>query len=209
MRLLFRSRLVVLDTEATGIFGRDPWAEVIELGAVCLDVDGFEIGAFSRLVKPAVLDSRADGALAVNKIRAADLERQPGADVVAEHFLRWLRDVGAVGVTAFVAPFDRAGLDRMGLRFLSWDRCVMQAAMLPMREAGKTTIRRRFSVATGAEEEREGCSLAACAAHFGIEAVGEPHRALTDARTAAGVLCAVRRRELERLDSPDGFSGVA
>lgn len=174
---IFSQPLVVLDTETTGIFGRDEWAQVIELGAVALDEEGVEVGRFASFVQPTVLDERANEALAVNHITPAMLEGAPDALMVGLRFVQFMGQYGARFVTAYNVAFDKQGAEQMGME-LQWASCVMERAKADMR------VSRWLKLAKAAE-------------HYGVPVVGEAHRAETDARTAAGVAVAIRRKEVE------------
>lgn len=184
-------RLAILDTETTGIFGRDPWAEVIELAAVVLDtVTGADVhdAPFQSLVRPMdPHDPRSDEARAINKISVDDMLTAPSLIHVSADFLDWLYANEVDAVTSFNVAFDRAGLEKMRLRFLRWDECIMLAAMPAMAAAGNLRERRWFDVSTGVESIVPSLSLATCVSHYGIALDGDPHRALTDARAAADV----------------------
>lgn len=163
---IFLSRLCIVDTETTGFQNAD-WSRVIELGAVILDNDGSELAAYESLVLPDILDERANGALAVNRIDI-DHIRANGKEpvVVVEEFRAFLANHNCKFVTAYNVDFDRKMLDRMGLGGLKWANCIM----------------RKFKEINGGRGR-----LADAAARFGVVVEGEAHRALTDARTAAGV----------------------
>ena len=90
-------------------------------------------------------------------------------------FGKWVREMGTPFITAYNVPFDRAMLDRgryaEGLR---WCTCIQKAS----RDYLGVSLR-----------------LGGVAERFGV-AVAEPaHRALSDARTAARVMVALRRAE--------------
>lgn len=173
---LFSQPLIVLDTETTGIFGRDEWAEVIELGAVALDTDGREVGRFAEFVKPTVLDERAADALAVNHITPDMLAGADDAMAVGLRFIRFMTEHDCRYVTAYNVAFDKQGAEKMGLD-LQWASCIMERAKADMNVS-------------------RWLKLVVAAAHYGVPVVGEAHRAETDARTAAGVACAIRRKEV-------------
>lgn len=176
---LFSQPLIVLDTESTGLFGKHPWAEVIELGAVALDCEGNEIGRFASFVKPTVLDERADKALEINQITPAMLADAPDALFVGLRFVQFMAEHEARFVTAFNIAFDKQGMEKMGFEDLRWASCVMLKAMADMR------ISRWPKLSVAAE-------------HYGVPVIGEAHRAETDARTAAGVAVAIKRGEVAR-----------
>lgn len=173
---LFSQPLIVLDTETTGIFGRDPWAEPIELGAVALNEGGEEVGRFAEFIKPNVLDERAAEALAINHITPDMLTDADEALAVGLRFIRFMGEHDCRFVTAYHVAFDRQGAEKMGLE-LQWANCIMERAKADMR------VSRWLKLVKAAE-------------HYGVPVVGEAHRAETDARTAAGVACAIRRKEV-------------
>lgn len=175
---LFSQPLIVLDTETTGIFGRDEWAEVIELGAVALDEEGREVGRFAEFVKPNVLDERAAPALEVNHITPDMLTRADDAMMVGLRFIRFMAAHDARFVTAYNVAFDRAGCEKMGLD-IKWASCIMERAKADMG------VTRWLKLVKAAE-------------HYGVPVVGEAHRAETDARTAAGVAVAIQRADHAR-----------
>jgi DNA polymerase III epsilon subunit-like protein len=165
---MFKSPIVVIDTETTGFLGHD-WARVIELGAVLIDTDGQEVGCFESLVRPDILDERAAGALAVNHIDPASLADAPTTAEVTALFREWCGDNWT---TAYNVGFDRSFIERMGIYDLRWATCIMLRS--------KQVLGRQMK-------------LSAVAEHFQVPVIGDAHRALTDARTAAGVMVAIKR----------------
>ena len=194
---LFRSPLLVLDFETTGFPGHD-WARAIELGAVLLNERGDECATFGCLIRPDILDERADGALAINHIARADLEAADPTEAIAARFHDWyalLPDPNAPAVrppyvTSFNVDFDRVFAERMGLQLRGWASCVMLRASDIMGAAGELP------------RSRDGRGyrwpkLSHAAQFFGVTVDGEPHRAVTDARTAARIAVAIQRRCFE------------
>lgn len=166
--------VAVVDTETTGL-PHHPWAEVIELAAVALDAGGAEVATFSTFVSPVVLDERAAPALRVNGLQPSDLHGAPGAQVVAADFRAWLAGLGGPSLTSYNVAFDCGMLQRMGLGDeVVWRACLMHEAHAAMGSG------------------RRG-NLAAAAAHFGVVSCQPAHRALSDARTAAGIYRALHR----------------
>ena len=112
---LFLDPIVVLDTETTGLHQT---AEVIEIGAVCLDEWGRIRSRFSALIQPKKLDRKAMAALAINHIPLSELKSAPRAEEVSKRFSKWLAAIptqdGPVLCTAFNAAFDRRMLNRLG-----------------------------------------------------------------------------------------------
>ena len=177
---LFKSPIIVVDTETTGFPGSE-WSEVVEIGAVLVDRNGVERDTFECLIQPVVLDRRIDAALAINHLTREILADMglPAEDARAL-FRQWLCEKKTPFITAYNVPFDRAMLDRgryaEGLR---WCTCIQKAS----RDYLGVSLR-----------------LGGVAERFGV-AVAEPaHRALSDARTAARVMVALRRTELEEVD---------
>lgn len=184
---LFRSQLIVLDTETTGFPGQD-WAGVCELGAVLLDEEGNEVSTFSSLCRPPVLDERAANALSINHITMEELLAAPPSDVVAEDFRNFADDLYC---TAFNVGFDRPMMERMGVKppwIKGWATCIMLRATKVMGEAG--------ALPKWPNGTPKWAKLEEAAAYFGVPVVGDAHRALTDARTAAGVAISIRRAGL-------------
>lgn len=176
--MLFKTPLCILDTETTGL-DFATYAQTIELAAVILNCDGTEAAHFQSLVKPTILDERANPALAVNKIDAATLQTAPDATTVACLFVKWLFDHDTRYLTAYNVKFDRAALEQLGITFaddetLKWASCIMETAKAHMKLARSP-------------------KLAAAALHYGVTVEGEAHRALTDARTAAKVAVAIQK----------------
>lgn len=185
--------IIILDTETTGIYPRDEWAEVVELAAVMLDSGLTEVSHFTSLVKPKVLDERCDGALAVNHITREMLADAPGARDVAVAFAAWAKPWRdrVKAVQSYNIDFDRPMVERMGLRGVPWGECVMKGAMEPMAEAGllkKKTYPKEHEGITGVYLFPK---LSMCCEHFEVKVDGDAHRALTDARAAAKVWAAV------------------
>jgi len=192
---LFNGPIVVLDLETTGWFSEKPdkdWARVVEIGAVMLDATGQEISAFSSLICPDVLDERAAPALEINGITPAMLRSAPRAMAVAYTFRHWLSlpDLGAfTPVTSYNTKFDRRFFERLdgdGAHLVEWAPCVMVAAHTAMTQAGEVIVDR-------AGRKTQHVSLKRACGHFKVKPA-QAHRALDDARAAAQVLVALRRR---------------
>jgi DNA polymerase III epsilon subunit-like protein len=191
---LFKSPLLVLDYETTG-FPRDSWSRPIELGAVLFNEQGEEIGEFGSLMKPDILDERADGALRVNNIAREELMTARTIAEVAELFHGWygllpdpMADVHRPPyVTSFNVEFDAHFARLMGLQVRGWASCVMLKASDIMGKAGEL------------EPNRYGNGyrwpkLSHAATFFGVTVEGEAHRAVTDARTAGRIAVEIARR---------------
>ena len=175
--ILFDAFTVVIDTETTGFPGQD-WARVVELGVVLLDPYGHEVACMSTLVRPDILDERADQALAVNGVTRAMLEHAPpesGAKALFEALLNRAR--GPIIVTAFNVAFDAPMMARTGIRctsdepayvashgpgpWWSWGHCIMLAAHDHMRARGVTIADRKG-------RKKNSVSLADACTHFGV-----------------------------------------
>jgi DNA polymerase III epsilon subunit-like protein len=189
--ILFRSPIIVVDTETTGFPGQ-PWAHVIELGAIHLDEEGNEVGTFEALVNPPVFDERADKALEINKIPREAVLVARRTELVLADYATWH---GARFATSYNVAFDRPMVERMGFQ-VRWASCVMLRAMAVMGPAN--VLRPADPTHPRYERGRPWLwpSLASAAEFFQVQVEGEPHRALTDARTAARVAIEIRRREL-------------
>ncbi|MCB9763214.1 MAG: 3'-5' exonuclease [Alphaproteobacteria bacterium] len=186
---LFKGQhLVVLDTETTG-FPAQRWARVIEVGAVLLAPDGAEVDTFEALVLPDILDERAHAAAGIHGItnetlRAEGVPQDEVCAALRETLAAW----GDPYLTAFNVGFDRPMLLRMGIGRRRWARCIMQRASAVMGKAGALKPR--------SQGGWRWPSLARAVDFFGVEVDGPAHRALTDARMAAGVARAIREREV-------------
>lgn len=155
----------VIDTETTGTPG-DSWARVVEIGAVAFVDGGFEIGTFSSLMCPLILDERANRSLARNGIEFEAVAAAPTESSVREKFSLWMQNYSIQRVYAYNQVFDQTMLERSGF-YLPWCGCIMQSVR---RIVGKTV------------------SLRAAAERFGVPYPDPAHRALVDARCAAEVL---------------------
>lgn len=192
---LFEAPIVVLDTETTGLLA-DDWAAIVEIGAVCLDVDGQEIDTFQILVCPDILDERANNAFTVNKISAHDITTSGIPTVEARHqFENWLAGHGLPLLAAYGRDFDRGMLERMGFGLceesLWWLPCIMQAAKAEMVANGQTPwLGRRWPFPRLTTET---------APFFGVVPTTPAHRALSDAQTAAAVVVEMKRRAAGRI----------
>lgn len=165
---LFPAPLVVVDFETTG-FQHHDWAQPIEIGAVLLDTDGSEIGSFESLIFQ-VIDDRAYPALEINGIKPVDIVdfgKLPGE--VAMSFSQWLQGRWC---TSYNIDFDSVFMTRLGVD-VRWVSCVMKKA--------QADIGRRTSLANAAK-------------HYGVEFTSTAHRALADARVAAGIAVAIKRK---------------
>ncbi len=227
---LFPTHFVCLDTESSG-FLKFPWANVIELAGVLLDVDGEIVDEMQTLVRPpdplpstgrAALE--VDKALAISGIRRAELETAPSVLSVHAMWSEWLDEHEVRWVSAYNVSFDKPMCeDRLGLRKMQWAPCIMERAMEIMGPAGALDpsdpshyyydparpwlfppLTRKLRVdkagqpildADGNQQWKTGA-----ADFFGVPYSNQDHRALNDARLAAGVVCAIRRKQLAALE---------
>lgn len=185
---LFRTPLVVLDTETTG-FESDPEASVWDIGAVLLDVDGAEVAHFEAMGCPLVLHERMDEALAIGGMTREQLaEHPPIADAIAA-LHGWLAEMPAEAkLTAFNIGFDEPMLARAG--FVTdrvWAPCVMTACKPIMGDAGCLPWYRKYN-------DWKMPKLSEAATFFKVEQQLPAHRALADARTAGLIAVALVRR---------------
>lgn len=182
---LFQHNVVVLDTETNGLLDA-PWAGIVEIGAVLLDVDGHQIDCWQMLVIPEVLDGRCAEAFAINGLTASEIEAEGVQPMVALRlFNAWLKDKGRPWLAAYGLDFDRGMLARMGLRGHQWMPCIQATAKEAMEAVGQRPwLGRRWPHPRLTE-----------AAHFyGVVPEEPSHRALSDAATAAKVLVEIRHR---------------
>ena len=175
---LFRTPIVVLDTETTG-FPTDPEASIWDIGAVLLDVDGVEVAHFEAMGCPPVLHERMDEALAIGGMTREQLSGHPPiADAVAA-LHAWLAKLPAEAkLTAFNIAFDQPMLLRAGFASSrAWAPCVMEACKPIMGDAGCLPWYRKYN-------DWKMPRLSEAATFFKVEQQLPAHRALADARTA-------------------------
>ena len=159
-----------LDTETTGL-PRDPWARVIEIGAIAVAEGGLEVDSFSSLICPDILDHRADRALEYCGLDYERVANAPTVGYVRERFLAWMNSRCIERVFAYNQIFDQTMLERSEF-YLPWAGCIMSMAR---QRSGKPNL-----------------TLSAACEHFYVP-IETKHRALSDARMAAGVLHAINR----------------
>lgn len=186
--------LAVLDAETTGLQHQEH-SEIIEIGIVVLNApDALDGQTLSSLICPRVLDARADRALAVNRITPAELRTAPCLEVVLPVVVDGLRQLGARQLAAYGNFFDQVMWER-SLRACrvpvgptpEWGPCIMETAGRRMKAEGYVWPERRHSAWPSLERAAEWAGVARA----------EPaHRALSDARVAAGVV-----RKLEEVGS--------
>lgn len=187
---LFRRPLVIVDTETTGLL-RSPWARPIEIAVVIVDVYGQEARSWSSLVHEANVPAEADHALKINGITREEIASAPPRETALSAFLSWAGGEAPGPATSFNRPFDQGMLDRLAWP-LSWStQCVMLRACETMSADPNCTIRRMKN------GRIKWPTLGEAAAYFGVPQNQPAHRALADARTAAGVAVAISRKKLE------------
>lgn len=190
---LLRQPLLVLDVETSGL-PRHSWAQPIELALVAVNEDGSERAHFASLIRPDKLPPEAEVALAVNHLTREEVLAAPTFDDVDRALAHWCveHQVGKWFVTSFNTGFDgpmvaRLWPDTWGLPGL-WAPCIMLAAHRIMdRDAAYTGHRWENG-------ELKWPKLEEAAAYLGVEVREPQHRALGDARTAAGIVRAIARR---------------
>jgi DNA polymerase III epsilon subunit-like protein len=174
--------LAILDTETTG-FPKDDWARVIEIGVILLR-KGEVVDFYTSLVRPDILDYRADKALEINQISVSEIKSARSTSEVAADFLAWCKWHDSPTFTSYNVAFDRPMMERMGVQ-LNWGECLMERAMAVMGPAGKLKSRKG-----------SWCwpSLTQAAEFFKIPPEGkewQAHRALADACTATRIAIAL------------------
>lgn len=180
---LFAEPLIVLDTETTGVHKE---AEVIELGAVCLDEWGRLRSSFSALIAPSspdiFQDWRVKKALSVSNIEIDDLLQAPSLEEVRTAFQAWIDKVPAQKKTclAFNAKFDKKRLEEAGLH-LNWGKCILEMSKEIMNDKGHVVVDKNG--------RKKQPSLKDSCAFFGVVYPENAHRALEDAIATAQVAC--------------------
>lgn len=185
---MFSGSFIALDTETTG-FPSHPWSRVIELGAVVIDCEGNIADEFSRLIRPDVIDSRADGALAINHITREEVDAADDTATVIADFASW---ADGRYVTAYNVDFDRPMMERASFRG-RWASCIMLRSMAIMGPAGVLRPASPSQPRYRADRPWLWPSLAAAGDYFGVPPCEPAHRALSDAKRAAGVAVAMQR----------------
>lgn len=188
---LLSSRLVVLDTETTGL-PRDRSSRVWELAAVLLDEDGVEVASFESVMLPDPFpdDREVREALKIGGVDRAMIESAPPAVKEIARFVDWLPV--DVPVTAFNIGFDRELLSRSGMPRLRWTTCIMMAAHRDMSLDPECPLHQWDS------GEYKWPRLDEAAAYYGVAQQEPAHRAMADVRTSVGVLLELQRRALAR-----------
>lgn len=167
----------VVDVETTGLPNQE-WARVVEIGAVVLDPhkDYAEVAAFESCVNWSEEALRGYPRNERQRVPLQDIRVAPGADEVYGDFAQWCAKHRVTEVFSYNRAFDETMLARSGF-VLPWTGCIMRMARAAMPPRKKDP------------------PLAEAAAHFGIvTGVEEHHRALPDARLAAQVFAAIRRK---------------
>ncbi len=192
--------LLVLDTETTGL-PKDPWAHVVDLGAVLLTYKGEVVDTFEAMTCPPVLDARADVALKINNLTHAEVLAAPPHEVVVERFMIWMAHHGMPFVTSFNVDFDREMVERMGPRManMPWAPCIMKTSMAFMGPAGKLRDAHPRHPRFNPKIPWLFPKLVHAAEFFEVPVCGPAHRALPDAQTAAGIWNAIRARALQQI----------
>lgn len=178
--------IILIDTETTGL-PRDPWARVVELAAIALTDEGRELAAFETLIRQEC-PAAAYQALRVNNLTREQIAAAPSVAEVRERWIEWLSPFSGVALmTSFNVEFDRTMLrrDRLAPKDDRWGPCVMLESMAAM-EAAEALEWMEW------KQAYKWPKLAEAAAFFKVPVIGDAHRALTDARTAAGIWRALR-----------------
>lgn len=164
---------LVIDTETTGL-PNAAWARVVEIAAVLIDAEGAEVGTFSSLMCPDILDDRADRALSYCGITRNEVAEAPPLEQVRADFFRWVHEAQPAEVWAYNRVFDETMLSRSGFE-LAWTGCIMRWARTRMPYRMKDP------------------SLRDAALYFTGQEPQTWHRAMADAKAAAQVLAALTR----------------
>jgi len=168
----FTGNIVILDTETTG-FTKD--ARVIEIGAIAICYDGFDItfDTFETLINPGFnLDAKI---VEITGITDSELENAP-SDEKYSHFITWLNQIKPNRIIAHNASFDKRMLEYNLHRtdnqytFPEWV-CTVQLSKRHLKNV-------------------KNDKLATLAEYFQF-VNQQQHRALSDAETAAYVFCKI------------------
>jgi DNA polymerase III epsilon subunit-like protein len=192
MSALFRTPLIVIDTETTGLL-KDSQATPWEIAAVALDEHGQEVDTISILGRPDPWDEAMRPIVALGGIDPDEvLAAPPLADQLPELF-GWLNRHldGGARLTAFNSDFDAPMLCRCGVELLGreWAPCIMEAAKKAMGRAGALPWFRKYN-------DWKMPKLSEAAGFYDVPQQEPAHRALADARTAGLIAVAMQRRAL-------------
>lgn len=180
---LFTEPLIVLDTETTGFHQE---AEVIELGAVCIDEWGRQRSSFSALIAPSseeiFQDWRVKKALSVSNIEINELLEAPHLEAVRISFQNWLEKIPSQRKTclAFNVKFDKKRLEEAGFH-LSWGKCILEMSKEVMNAKGHIVVDKNGN--------KKQPSLKDACQFFGVTYPENAHRALEDAIATAQIAC--------------------
>lgn len=148
------------DVETTGI---EPGSRMIELAAVSFDETGAVRGTFQRLCNPGM--PLPPDITAINGITPDMLQDAPHAVTVLDEFFAWLpADLVCV---AHNAPYD-CGV-------IAWDAARVGLTIPPGIRVMDTLALARSIAATKKND------LQVLVEHYGIDRIGEAHRAMSDA----------------------------
>lgn len=192
MSALFRTPLIVIDTETTGLLS-DAQATPWEIAAVALDEQGQEMDTLALIGRP---DPWREDMRRIVALGGIDPDEVLAARPLAEQLDQlsgWLGDRMANGarLTAFNIDFDAPMLARCGLDLAggAWAPCVMEAAKKAMGRAGALPWFNRYN-------DWKMPKLSEAASFYGVPQQEPAHRALDDARTAGLIACELQRRAL-------------
>lgn len=184
---------IIPDCETTG--KRSYNAHVIELGAVVLDSMLKEVDHFNILSNPGeeALRYAAPEALQKNGISLEEIRTGVPIDEAAARFQVFLAKYSNAKLHAFNNGFDLWFLARKPwlVPAKSWGECIMLASMDMMRDSG--------DLETFEDGTAKWPTLEHAARFFGV-LYEKGHRALPDARVAAGVFSEIQRRRKSQED---------
>lgn len=185
--LMDAKEVVVLDIETTG-FSPDKFAEIIEIGAVKLDIDKRAItGMFSQLIRPSELFSISPRITEITTIDWKQVENQPFIEEVLPSFARFIGDDPIVAHNAefdwprFLVPAFRS----VGLHATNEAICTMLLAKEVYPGRGK-----------------KGYNLESLSEMYGHQMVGH-HRACVDCKWTASIF--LHLLDEYRMQHVDGF----
>lgn len=195
---LFRSPLIIIDTETTGLLDdRDatPW----EIAAVVVDANGNEIDHTTIMGCPAPYLERMRRIIGLGGL---DPDEVLSAPPISDHIpmiRKWSEPyiTGGARLTAFNVAFDAPMLARVGLDLAGapWAPCIMETAKKAMGCSGALPWMDRY-------RDWKMPRLSEAANFYDVPQQEPAHRALADARTAALIAVAMQRRALERSPPP-------
>lgn len=178
-------KLLILDTETTGIPTRDPLSRIVEVAGVIAEWDGSSVvlgATFETLCNPGAIYWDRVGAakaLEICHLTGTDIEQAPPAYRAGDLLRRWIQEHKPDAMTSYGTEFD---FDPMLLGAPEWLECFQYR--IPLAPCLRTLAME----SRGLTQYQKGYQLNDLLAIHGIPRVGAAHSALSDAIGCAALL---------------------